>query len=138
MKRETEKNHRDMINSFHITEKGLSNQLMNSLLNIKNVNRNHVISLIHYFQNEQAISDLQKEVSRKQEKICRLRQDNETKTFRLKETHKEEVNLLEKEIWALKATVDFWNSSINNFFSVCNLVKNTIVLLKNIRKTLQF
>lgn len=45
------------------------------------------------------------ETLKKHEELGALRDEKEANTQKLKENHREDVELLEAEIWALKATV---------------------------------
>ncbi|CAL2051564.1 unnamed protein product [Caenorhabditis brenneri] len=90
IKEEAERKHRDMIGSFHITEKQLTIQAANHLLEIDSLKNN--------------IKELKLEILRKHEDLTKLREEKEENTLKLKENHREDAGLLEAEIWALKAT----------------------------------
>ncbi|KAF1749125.1 hypothetical protein GCK72_025592 [Caenorhabditis remanei] len=90
IKEEAERKHRDMIGSFHVTEKQLSNQAETHLLEIENLRK--------------TIKELKLEILKKHEELSQLREEKEQNTQKLKENHREDAELLEAEIWALKAT----------------------------------
>uniref|UniRef100_A0A1I7T1T1 Kinetochore-associated protein 1 n=1 Tax=Caenorhabditis tropicalis TaxID=1561998 RepID=A0A1I7T1T1_9PELO len=89
-KEEAERKHRDMISSFHITEKQLNIQASSHVLEIENLKK--------------TIKELKFEIIRKHEELSQLRNEKEENTQKLKENHREDAELLEAEIWALKAT----------------------------------
>ncbi|CAB08562.4 Kinetochore-associated protein 1 [Caenorhabditis elegans] len=90
IKDDAERKHRDMIGSFHITEKQFSIKAANNQLEIENLKK--------------TIKELKFETLKKHEELGALRDEKEANTQKLKENHREDVELLEAEIWALKAT----------------------------------
>ncbi|ULT84544.1 hypothetical protein L3Y34_013304 [Caenorhabditis briggsae] len=90
IKEDAERKHREMIGSFHITEKQLNIQAENHVMEIENLKK--------------TIKDLKLQIIKKHDDLSALREEKEQNTLKLKENHREDAELLEAEIWALKAT----------------------------------
>ncbi|PIC20814.1 hypothetical protein B9Z55_025875 [Caenorhabditis nigoni] len=90
IKEDAERKHREMIGSFHITEKQLNIQAENHMIEIENLKK--------------TIKDLKLQIIKKHDDLSALREEKEQNTLKLKENHREDAELLEAEIWALKAT----------------------------------